>query len=96
MDHQSSEYWDILKKSDALKQIAIDIGTEEGAVVTRKFYKLRSQYSTEKRKRAANKSGSEGAKAPRKWEFFELLEFLNNSVQTRKSMSNLSQSIYRK
>ena len=72
MDHQRSEYRDILKKSDALKEIAIDLGTEEGAVVglTRKFHNLRSQFSTEKRKRAARKSGSEDAKAPRKCEFF--------------------------
>lgn len=90
-DVKTPGYRDRLKKNDAIKEIASELATDEGEV-GRKLHNLRSQYSNERKKQASTKSGSEGGRCLRKWEHYESLYFLNDSMDTRKSVSNLSVS----
>ena len=53
-------------KSDAVKEIATELTTDEGEVGC-KLHNLRTQYSTERRKEATTKSGSGGDKRVRRW-----------------------------
>ena len=91
-DIRSMEYKDRIKKEAAFKEISTEMNTEE-VEITRKLHNLRSQFSTEKRKRDQSKSGSEGGRIIRKWEHYESLQFISDAVDSRKSKSNLSVSL---
>ena len=91
-DVKTPGYRDRLQKNDAMKEIASELAMDEGEV-GRKLHNLRSQYSNARRKEASSKSGCEGGRGPRKWEHYESLHFLNDSMDARKSVSNISVSL---
>lgn len=82
------EYRDRIQKTDDIREIACDLDTDEGQV-SRKIHNFRSQYSTERKKQSSATSGSEGGSLRGNEEHYDSLQFLNDSMEARKSTSNL-------
>ena len=78
----------------ALNSLASIFETTE-AEVMRKLHNLRSQYTSQKRRLRDVCSGSSGTTATTsKWQFFESLEFLSDSIEAHRSLSNLVSTIH--
>ena len=78
----------------ALNSLASIFETTE-AEVMRKLHNLRSQYTSQKRRLRDVCSGSSGTTATTsKWQFFESLKFLSDSIEAHRSLSNLVSTIH--
>jgi len=95
MNSRIEEYRNRNVRDVALSSPLASIFETTEAEVMRKLHNLRSQYTSQKRRLRDVCSGSSGTTATTsKWQFFESLEFLSDSIEARCSLSNLVSTIH--
>lgn len=85
------DFKDRIKRDDAIKELS-EICSCSVEEIKKKIRNLRTQYSCERNKRMVSKSGS-GASSmscSSKWQYYDAMDFLSDSLTSRPTKSNLT------